>query len=541
MPSESSTDSRARWLFVASLAILFVALITVLIRTAWLCDDAYITYRTIDNLQAGHGLVWNVGERVQPHTHPLWMLLVATVTWITGDLYETVFGIGIVLTLATALITTRILGAGWGSVTTLIILCLSRSFIDFSTGGLEDPLSHILLAAFLWITFQPADEERRIPRATAQALIIGLALTTRMDTLLLYAPTLLLLVRSNLSRRGLRIFAIGFSPFIAWEIFSLIYFGFPFPNVAYAKLGIAIPFTEVSQQGLAYLQNSFRNDPITTITMAAGIGLTFIRRTPRSLPIAIGTLLYLAYIVRVGGDFMGGRMLSLPLLASAILLGRAVATLNWKPALAFPLAAVVLGFLAPFPTPTTGSDFAPAERLLDAADTNGIADERMVYYRATGLLSSFRLKFEKPHDERDMPAHSWAVRGYEASKKPASVMPRSTVGYFGFFAGPKVHVVDTNALTDAFLARIPRLARHKTRNERDWRIGHFTRKLPAGYLQTLKTGENKLEHPDLARYYDELKLVITGPLFSTDRWRAIWALNTGKRDGWMGSYLRSLD
>ena len=37
----------------------------VLVRTAWVSDDAYITFRTVDNFLAGYGLRWNVGERVQ--------------------------------------------------------------------------------------------------------------------------------------------------------------------------------------------------------------------------------------------------------------------------------------------------------------------------------------------------------------------------------------------------------------------------------------------------------------------------------------------
>ena len=35
------------------------------LRTAWVTEDAYITFRVIDNLNAGYGLVWNLGERVQ--------------------------------------------------------------------------------------------------------------------------------------------------------------------------------------------------------------------------------------------------------------------------------------------------------------------------------------------------------------------------------------------------------------------------------------------------------------------------------------------
>ena len=46
-----------------------------LVRTAWLSDDAYITFRTVDNALNGYGLRWNVADRVQSYTHPLWMFV----------------------------------------------------------------------------------------------------------------------------------------------------------------------------------------------------------------------------------------------------------------------------------------------------------------------------------------------------------------------------------------------------------------------------------------------------------------------------------
>jgi len=57
------------WLLVTALLIFSV------VRSAWLCDDAFITFRTADNFIHGYGLTWNVAERVQTYTHPLWLFL----------------------------------------------------------------------------------------------------------------------------------------------------------------------------------------------------------------------------------------------------------------------------------------------------------------------------------------------------------------------------------------------------------------------------------------------------------------------------------
>ena len=51
---------------------------------AWISDDAFITLRTIDNMLEGYGPRWNVIERVQTYTHPLWMLLTAGTCGLTG-------------------------------------------------------------------------------------------------------------------------------------------------------------------------------------------------------------------------------------------------------------------------------------------------------------------------------------------------------------------------------------------------------------------------------------------------------------------------
>ena len=59
-------------------------------RTAWMSDDAHITLRTIRNFLAGVGLRWNLVERVQSYTHPLWLFVLSPLHWLTGEYYLTV-------------------------------------------------------------------------------------------------------------------------------------------------------------------------------------------------------------------------------------------------------------------------------------------------------------------------------------------------------------------------------------------------------------------------------------------------------------------
>ena len=87
-------------------------------------------------------------------------------------------------------------------------------------------------------------------------------------------------------------------------------------------------------------------------------------------------------------------------------------------------------------------------------------------------------------------------------------------------------------MVQPFLARLP--ARP------GWRIGHFERDFPAGYLETLKSGKNLIQNKDLALYYDKLEYIIRGPLFDVQRLTEIWKLNIGAYDYLLNNYSHGL-
>src|SRR3990172_6965827 len=77
----------------------------VALEKAWVSDDAYIAFRTVDNIVHGHGPTWNPGERVQAYTHPLWMLLVSALHAVTHEMFFT----SILLSLAVSLLAVLVL------------------------------------------------------------------------------------------------------------------------------------------------------------------------------------------------------------------------------------------------------------------------------------------------------------------------------------------------------------------------------------------------------------------------------------------------
>src|SRR5882672_7726441 len=88
------------WFFGLGLAAFGI----VLLANAWVVDDAYITFRTIDNFVHGHGLTWNIDERVQTYTHPLWMMVMTVFYAFTGEAFYTSVALNFALTLAAAIL-----------------------------------------------------------------------------------------------------------------------------------------------------------------------------------------------------------------------------------------------------------------------------------------------------------------------------------------------------------------------------------------------------------------------------------------------------
>ncbi len=491
----------------AVLILLSVLFAVVVLRTAWINDDAYITFRTVDNLVHGYGPVWNVTERVQSYTHPLWMFLLAAGRLATGEMYYT----ALLLSLAVSLIAVLILTLGvarsaTGAILGFLILVGSKSYVDFSTSGLENPLTHLLLALFFYVYFRKGFSHRNL---FWLSLLVGLMAINRLDTLLLVAPALFYAIYRVRTLRALVLIGAGLLPFLAWEIFSIWYYGFPFPNTAYAKLNTGIPATTLIQQGLFYLLRSVDVDSLTVVTIISAVPLAFLIPQRRTRWLATGILFYLLYLVWIGGDFMVSRFLTAPLFCAVVVWVRApLPGLHQVAAYGLFAAVVGLSLLNPTTSPLLSSfDYATT------INDNQIEDVRGHHYRRTGLLLA--TAFNRLQDQG-------IIRG---SGKTTTSLACEGMGAQEYYAGPHVMIVDRCALTDPLLARLPAIYTP------DIYSGHYYRKLPDGYLATLQTGINQIADPQLAEYYAKLAYVVRGPLFDTGRLQEIWNLNIGAYQG----------
>ena len=496
-----------------------------IIYTAWVSDDGYITFRSIENWFQGYGLVFNVGERVQTFTHPLWLFLQSLFYLITR-LFDAPFGLNrlfygnIVISLSLSLITVvlysfRVARSTQMGIVGLLVLTLSKAYIDYSTSGLENPLSHLLALGFFGLfLFNKKDDQRHV---STLAFLAGMGALNRLDTILFFLPPLVLLIwgSSNKLKTILSI-TVGFLPLILWELFSLFYYGSLFPNTAAAKLNTGIDKVTLVKQGAYYFLNSLRMDTITLVVIASSAAIALFSRNMRRISVALGIGLYLCYILYIGGDFMSGRYFSLPLIVAVILLS----TFELKSLKLFG-ATLILVFglgLLPFFTmierrPTYGQN---REDDLVFFDAHKIADERLVYRDRTGLLIAIQGDSPKVVYFQD----AWDYTpGY-----PREVHLVGAMGLNGYRDGPNIHVIDRNGLADPLISRMP------LGDTERFRIGHFHHIIPDGYEEMLSSGENLIQDTNIASYYEKLAFVVKGTLWDWNRIVEIWNLNTGKYD-----------
>ena len=113
------------WLLV--MAVFLFALF----QSAWLCDDAFISFRTADNFIHGYGLTWNVQERVQTYTHPLWLFLFSAIYFVTREPFYTGIFLGMAVSAAAVgLFAWNIARSGAAAALGVLTLTASVAFVQ---------------------------------------------------------------------------------------------------------------------------------------------------------------------------------------------------------------------------------------------------------------------------------------------------------------------------------------------------------------------------------------------------------------------------
>ena len=446
-------------------AVFIALLMAVILHHIAITADAYVTFRVVDNFVHGYGLRWNIIDRVQVYTHPLWMLLHIPFYALGINIFYVAVALSVACSLGAVLLTIHTFHKPWLQTVALFLvpLVVSQSFTYSSMNGLENSLEHLLFAFFGWALL----------RAEAKrfwfwlSFSCSLSLLTRLDTVLLYAPVISYLAVTRFRSLRFGQCLLGALPIIIWECFSLFYYGFPFPNTAYAKLGGG---SDAIRQGFHYLLNLLALDITSAeFLFAAAILLPVCRwfaadgKTIRAelVFLSLGVLLYALYVINIGGTYLSGRFWSLPVFASVWLIYATVSDrVGRKFCLCFAAALLLIRLAYPAP--------AALQKACPLCFAGGIWPD---YYS----VSPDGYMIGKVH--RPLPV------GVLYSGAPW-VAVFSGVGIFAYETGPSLTAVNPYAFTDPLLARLPGVGIPLTRSVNS----HWLRAVPKGYVYALKTG-----------------------------------------------------
>lgn len=520
-------DTWRRALPYAPLAVPVILLAVLGACLAWMSDDGWINVRILQQTFAGHGfLVYNPGERVEAGTSTLWLLLLAGLHVLLPWLELGVLAAATGVCLTTAALVLATLGgvrmARWRDPRAAAFLPLGTAvvavlppFWDFATSGLETSLTFCWLALCQWLLVRRLDRggpgADRLPawRPLGLPVVIGLGVLVRPDAALYAAAfAVALLVGSRRSVGGWAgAFVLAAALPAAYQLFRMGYFASLVPNTALAKDAGETR----SADGWYYLLDfvvpyAAWFPPLVALAVLADPVLSWARRHRWAMLVTTlapvpAALLHVAYVVRVGGDFMHARFL-LPAMF-ALMLPVAVLEVRRRDQLGTALGALVLGWCVAVGSGArvafTGETDTMTDDYAGTPPREGVANEREFWSHVTLNHRTVRIadwrgseaategedaaadaalgrayyrdKYLLPYvidnatgEELPRLQHEMKRRQNMADARPAGplwdVPPGARLhlavnnaGIVGVLAGPDVVVVDRMSLADAITAR----------------------------------------------------------------------------------------
>jgi arabinofuranosyltransferase len=407
--------------------------------------------------------------------------------------------------------------------------------MDFSSSGLENPLLYLLLSIFFYYYyafFKSSSLNERKKNISRLLFVLGLMSISRHDISTLIAIPSMYVVfvfcKNAGYKQGLQFLLqksyLLLVPLLLWTVFSVIYYGVPFPNTAYAKMLHGIPRADLIDFGLLYIKVSLIFDKFALLVLFGLLLRVIWKRELSLLFLASGVLLNFCYVIYVGGDFMQGRFISEALFVSVLGLVlpslvkhpvREVSQTSYiVPVLVVALFALMLFVDSPLKLrPDSGFDISEGRRHYS---WRGILNERNFYFKTNSLWAYLHRDVTQP-----FPDHKWCRMGISAREQNKQSSDFGGIGMYGYCAGLDLVVIDNLALGEPFLARLPKAPDH------DWRAGHFHRDYPRGYYESRLSHENHIQEPHLAMLWSDVAQLAHEPLFTLARWQAIRRINSG--------------
>ncbi|MBM4048848.1 MAG: glycosyltransferase family 39 protein [Planctomycetes bacterium] len=226
---------------------------------AYTADDTYIDMRYAENLVAGHGLRWNVGETpVEGYSNFLWVLWMAFLMKAGVDVIVAVKLTEVALSVASLFVlhklAKRLIGDRPLAVWPVMLLAATPGYAFWAIGGLATHLFVFWMLVAYYFFFRELDEPQSFPTS---AFFFALLALTRHEGAMIFAvsaafkPICLYLaaprapnspthphahppIRPVLGHMAawLLLFCLLYAPYFVWRVG---YYGDVLPNTFYAK------------------------------------------------------------------------------------------------------------------------------------------------------------------------------------------------------------------------------------------------------------------------------------------------------------------
>jgi arabinofuranosyltransferase len=423
----------------------------------FLTDDAYISFRYARNLALSGELVFNLGERVEGYTNFLWtVLLAAGIKLGLGPVMLARF-LGVAFAIGTLAVVVRMSlrlagehRSSWHLLPPLVLASMG-AYACWCSGGLETQLFTFLVT----LGFDLVLGEVTVGKGWHSGLAFAFAAMTRPEGILLFGLVAIFRLFTNLARERRLLprkhelaWAVAFlglfAPYFLWR---WRYYGWVFPNTFYVKSSGA---SGTWKLGSFYLRRFCEDYGVHFLILLALLGRAAKgdqrRRDLRRLA-ALVWLAYAAYVVKVGGDFMGLYRFILPVVPLGVVVlcesARRIAGElrpalgSWVPTLG--LLAVAAGFLV-------GSAHTTQQALAYVGADNGIDTPAYL----------------KKYAEERIPVGEWLAQ----HRRSDDLMTVGGAGVIPYYS--EIPAYDVFGLVDATIAHDPHMTASNRPGHQKW-------------------------------------------------------------------------
>ncbi|MCF7810133.1 hypothetical protein K9N50_04000 [bacterium] len=300
--------------FTAFLVLAMILCMLYAFNRNMLIDDSFISFRYAKNLVDGHGLVYNIDERVEGYSNFLWVMLLSfgCKLGIQPEIFFLFLAIPIYVAVLvfTYLLALKVTKSRTYSMIAMLLVGFNHSIACFAASGMETPLQMLEFLSVGFIIYGATCTGWSIKKTILLSLILSLSLLTRPDSIILAGCSALAWYHSD-RKRKLIDYTAFFAPFVIvvlpWLIWKYNFYGSILPNSFNAKVrgfsGVGFGFYYFYLFVIYYALAPF-------IALVIWRWRSLYRTDRGAAYIALFALVWSLYVIFVGGDFMEFRFLT---------------------------------------------------------------------------------------------------------------------------------------------------------------------------------------------------------------------------------------